>query len=690
VSGSLRYVWFLIAASLWAQEDPVVKYTRTVSRAEFTHIAVDSRGDIFALGRTNDAAFAASRDALQPRIGGSYDAVLVKFRGLDGEVLAATFFGGNGDEVPSALAVDTDGSVIIGGTTTSTNLPVSEGALQGTRPSNLGSSFVAKFDNGLRSREFSTYLGAPNGATRVTAVAGDRQGNALVAGTTDSRDFETTSGAFNRTAGVGMGFAMRLTGGGRNRGFATFLGTGSPVGIAADPQSNVVVAGTTGSRTYPVTADALQSALRGPSDMFVTRVNTAGALLYSTFLGGAGTDQAHDLVSDTAGIVYIAGVSYSTTFPGTNDVLGEVGTGVLLRLNGTRLDWTRTIRANGATTAHSLHLDGAGNIVVVGSTSGSHFPTTAGAHRRCVADNAPGGVSGFYGRYGQDGTLRYSTLVNENLTGADWAVTTADGDVITFNRPPSQFERLPASELRRYSYASASSARVECLVSAASYKAGTVTPGMIVTLFGSGMGPAEGVIMTLDANGKVPAAGAGVRVLFNGTPAPLLYVRQDQINAVVPFAVAGFDTARVQVENGQSALPPINVRVRSSDPGMFRLGSTEFGAVLNQNNSVNTPENAAERGSFITFWATGIGLFQSTFEDGGIVAEISSLRATVRVFFGGIEGDVYYSGAAPGMVAGVTQVNVRVPPNTRISSRVPVSIRVGDGPAIEVGYISVR
>jgi uncharacterized protein (TIGR03437 family) len=145
--------------------------------------------------------------------------------------------------------------------------------------------------------------------------------------------------------------------------------------------------------------------------------------------------------------------------------------------------------------------------------------------------------------------------------------------------------------------------------------------------------------MTLDANGKVPAAGAGVRVLFNGTPAPLLYVRQDQINAVVPFAVAGFDTARVQVENGQSALPPINVRVRSSDPGMFRLGSTEFGAVLNQNNSVNTPENAAERGSFITFWATGIGLFQSTFEDGGIVAEISSLRATVRVFFGGIEGE---------------------------------------------------
>jgi uncharacterized protein (TIGR03437 family) len=690
VSGSLRYAWFVIAASLWAQQDPVVRYTRTVSRAEFTHIAVDSRGDILALGRTNDAAFAVSRDALQPRIGGSYDAVLVKFRGVDGEVLAATFFGGNGDEVPSALAVDTDGSVIIGGATTSTNLPVSEGALHPTRPSNLGSSFVAKYDNGLRSREFSTYIGAPNGATRVTAVAGDRQGNVLIAGTTDSRDFETTSGAFNRNAGVGMGFAMRLNGAGRNRGFATFLGTGSPVGIAADPQANVIVVGTTGSRTYPVTPDAVQTALRGQSDMFVTRVNIAGALLYSTYLGGVGTDQANDLVTDNAGIAYVAGVSYSTGFPGTTDVLGEVGTGVLFRLNGTRLDWTRTIRANGATTGSSLHLDGGGNIVVVGSTSGSHFPTTSGAHRRCVADNASGGVSGFYGRYGQDGTLQYSTLVNENLTGVDWAVTTPDGDVITFNRPPPQFERLPASELRRYSYAAGSSTRVECVVNAASYKAGTVTPGMIVTLFGKGMGPAEGAVMTLDASGKVPAAGVGVRVLFNGTAAPLLYVREDQINAVVPFAVTGFDTARVQVEYGQSALPPITVRVRNNDPGMFRLGSTEFGAVLNQNNSVNTPENAAERGSFITFWATGIGLFLSTFEDGGIVAEISSLRSTVRVLLGGIEGDVYYSGAAPGMVAGVTQINVRVPPNARISSRVPVAIRVGDGAAVEVGYISVK
>ena len=680
----------MIAASLWAQEDSVVKYTRTVSRAEFTHIAVDSRGDILALGRTNDAAFAASRDALQPRIAGSYDAVLVKFRGLDGEVLAATFFGGSGDEVPSALAVDTDGSIIIGGATTSTNLPVSEGALQGVRPSNLGSSFVAKFDNGLRSREFSTYIGAPNGATRVTTVAGDRQGNVLIAGTTDSRDFETTSGAFNRTAGVGMGFAMRLTGGGRNRGFATFLGTGTPVGIGADPQSNVVIVGTTGSRSYPVTSDALQMALRGQSDMFVTRVNTAGALVYSTYLGGAGTDQANDLVSDSAGVVYIAGVSYSTGFPGTNEVIGEVGTGVLLRLNGTRLDWTRTIRANGATSVGSLQLDGAGNIAVVGSTSGTHFPTTAGAHRRCVADNAPGGVSGFYGRYGQDGTLQYSTLVNENLTGVDWAVTTSDGDVITFNRPPSQFERLPASELRRYSFAAVPSARVECVVNAASYKSGTVTPGMIVTLFGSGMGPAEGTVMTLDASGKVPASGAGVRVLFNGTPAPLLYVRQDQINAVVPFAVTGFDTARVQVENGQSALPPITVRVRNNDPGMFRLGSTEYGAVLNQNNSLNTPENGAERGSFITFWATGIGLFQSTFEDGGIVAEISALRSFVRVFVGGVEGEVFYAGAAPGMVAGVTQINVRVPPNARVSSRVPVSIRVGDGAATDVGYISVK
>jgi hypothetical protein len=91
-------------------------------------------------------------------------------------------------------------SVIIGGTTTSTNLPVSEGALQGTVPRISGSSFVAKVDNGLRSREFSTYIGAPNGATRVTAVAGDRQGTCW-SPEPRTRAISNDERSFHRTAG---------------------------------------------------------------------------------------------------------------------------------------------------------------------------------------------------------------------------------------------------------------------------------------------------------------------------------------------------------------------------------------------------------------------------------------------------------------------------------------------------------
>jgi uncharacterized protein (TIGR03437 family) len=133
---------------------------------------------------------------------------------------------------------------------------------------------------------------------------------------------------------------------------------------------------------------------------------------------------------------------------------------------------------------------------------------------------------------------------------------------------------------------------------------------MVVTLFGNGMGPAEGVVATL-ADGKVPVSLAGVRVLFNGVPAPLLFVREDQINAVVPFSVEGSSRAEVRVEYGRMAITPLMVRLRNVEPGIFRSGSTEFRAILNEDNTVNSPSNPAARGSVVTFWATGMGPFQS-------------------------------------------------------------------------------
>ena len=161
------------AAPLFAQQDPVLKFSRQVPKAEFLYVVSDGRGDVFALGRSNDASFAVPRSAAQTRLAGGYDVVVAKFRGSDGELIAATFLGGSGLDVPTAIALDPQGFVYVGGTTTSRNFPTTEGAVHTTAPTATTNGFVAKFNNSLTGVVFSTYLGGA-GITRVTGVGTDR------------------------------------------------------------------------------------------------------------------------------------------------------------------------------------------------------------------------------------------------------------------------------------------------------------------------------------------------------------------------------------------------------------------------------------------------------------------------------------------------------------------------------------
>lgn len=697
----VRFLTFValiaLALPLGAQQDPVLQYNRSVGGVEFLFLATDPAGDILAVGRTNNSRLVLPAGGIQPRFAGGtcgtfspytcYDVVVLKFRASDGETIAGTFLGGTGDDLPTAVAMDAQGFLYIGGTTTSRNFPVSEGAFQNTNRFATGTGFVAKVHTSLRGAAFSTYLGGSNGATRVTGIAPDPGGNAYVTGVSDARDYPVTTNAFNTTRGTGMAFVTRITGGG-GLGTSTMIGVGTPAAIVSDASGHAVITGTA-SDVWPVTTNAFQLPRAGGADVFVTRVTgTGGGLIYSTFVGGTSNDQATDVVVDAANNVYVSGVTYSSSFPGTSEALGEVGTGFVLKFTDTALAWTRPIRANGVTTVSKLQVGADGNLIATGVTQSTHFPTTSGAYQRCVS---PGAVtSPFYMRLGQDGAIRLSTLLHENVTGEEWATTLASGEVVTLNRPTSPFEAVPPSNLRRYAFNLAPAARLGCVVSAASYRTAGITPGMVVTLFGSGMGPAQGVIASL-VDGKVPTSVGGVRVLFNGTPAPLLFVREDQINAVVPFSVAATSTAEVRVEYAGASIAPVSLPVKAVEPGIFRLGSTEFGAILNEDGSLNTPANPAARGSVITFWGTGTGPYDAAYEDGMVVgANYSGLRTLMRVLVGGVAGELLYAGSSPDMVAGVTQVNLRLASNTRVSSRVPIAIMLGDTTLSEVAYVSVK
>jgi uncharacterized protein (TIGR03437 family) len=218
---------------------------------------------------------------------------------------------------------------------------------------------------------------------------------------------------------------------------------------------------------------------------------------------------------------------------------------------------------------------------------------------------------------------------------------------------------------------------------AASYAPVTAVPGMIVSVGGVGLGPAVGQSGQV-VNGRLTTLVAGVRVLFDGIPAPLLYVSSGQINAVVPYEVAGRFATRVEVEYQGARSNALDQRVAETAPGIFTLNAQGFGegAILNENYSINTAGNPAPRGSAVIIYATGEG--QTTpFGDTGLVIGglLKRPLADVRVRIGGAEAAVIYAGSGPGLVSGALQVNALVPLGIAPNAAAPVELIIGGVPS---------
>ncbi|HTB09959.1 MAG TPA: hypothetical protein VK752_00235 [Bryobacteraceae bacterium] len=214
------------------------------------------------------------------------------------------------------------------------------------------------------------------------------------------------------------------------------------------------------------------------------------------------------------------------------------------------------------------------------------------------------------------------------------------------------------------------------VTNAASFAAGPLSPGEIVTLFGTGMGPASIVTATINAFGLVDNTLAGTRVLFDGVPAPLIYTRADTVSAVVPYATAGKSSTMVQVEYQGQISPASAFPIVPATPGVFELGASQW--VLNQDGTINSPSNPAAAGSAVTLYATGGGQTNPAGVDGSLAAvPLPAPVAKVSLTIGGANASVLYAGAAPGLVAGLLQINVRVPAGLSSSSPAALVLNVG-------------
>jgi uncharacterized protein (TIGR03437 family) len=220
---------------------------------------------------------------------------------------------------------------------------------------------------------------------------------------------------------------------------------------------------------------------------------------------------------------------------------------------------------------------------------------------------------------------------------------------------------------------------ISSVVNGASFLEGAVSPGELVTIFGANLGPSAEMGATLDG-GRITTSAGGTSVLFDSVAAPLLYTSSNQINAVVPFSVAG-PTTQIQVMNQGNAVASTKVPVQAASPALFALlgNGGGPGAILNQNGTVNSSTNPAALGSVVVLFVTGGGVTTPASQDGSLSEPpYPAPDLPVSVTIEGVPATVLYAGAAPGLVAGVMQINVVVPAAAWVAPFDQVVVTVGN------------
>ena len=287
---------------------------------------------------------------------GGVDVFVTKFNASGSTLIYSTFLGGSDSDRGLAIAVDDEGDAYLTGETRSFDFPITTGVVQ---PFKGGGAdpFVARLDAAGGQLIFSTYFGG-FAADVGHGIAVDNAGGVYITGRTASHDFPTKNALQPVLAGVQDAFLSKLSESGGGLLYSTYLGgSGSDRGsaVAVDSSGSPYVAGMTLSADLP-TVNPFQAVNRGRADGFVVKGNLPGsAFIYSTYLGGSGDDMAHGLVVDTAGNAYVTGQTNSTDFP-VQDPIQQLPQGL-------EDAFVAKLSPSGAGVVHSTYLGGSGSDV---------------------------------------------------------------------------------------------------------------------------------------------------------------------------------------------------------------------------------------------------------------------------------------------------------------------------------------
>lgn len=441
--------------------DPVLTFSTALGGAQADtawEVAVDPAGNILVAGSTLSTDFPRTT-AFQGEFAGGLndgDIFVLKLTPAGDQLIYSTYLGGSGDDVAFALAVDGAGNAYVTGLTTSTNFPTVNAfqpTLRGRPPLGLDihpfDAIVAKLNPTGTALLYSTYLGG-DGDDQGIDIAVDAAGRACVAGRTTSTNFPTARPLMGRLAGGTDAFVARFSPDGATLEFSTYLGGRGDdfgEGIAVDGAGNIYVAGITASADFPQQGGVQSQFNGGAFDAFVTKFNAAGdQLVYSTFLGGAGADEALRLALDAGNNAYLTGLTDSANFPTTG--AAQAGRGgktdafvAKLDPTGGALVYSSYLGGEEVDEGWDIGLDAQGRAWITGRTSSRDFPVTPDAPRTSPG----GGFDAFIAALSADGaTVGFATYlggVSEDRANA-LALAGPDSVVIVGQTTSTNFPTL--------------------------------------------------------------------------------------------------------------------------------------------------------------------------------------------------------------------------------------------------------
>ncbi len=573
---------------------------------------------------------------------GSEQAFVSKLTPDGSTVLFKSVLIGKADITCHAVAVDADGNMYLGGDSDATNFPAASPlSSYPNNPDEMYKAWILKLDAGGKIILYSGFLGGSLSDTTL-GIAVDASKNAYVVGGTYSRDFPVTRNAVQPAlAGTLNAFITELDPNG-NRLYSTYLG-GSELetafSVAVDSTGNFYVGGDTQSDDFPVSANAIQGRRAGDNETFVAKFSPDGSLLYSTVLGGKDYDSMCAIAVDSAGFVYVAGITKSKDFPvakAAQPALAGISDLFLakLDLSAPALVYSTYLGGSDMDATTTMTIDPAGNLFVSGISRSKDFPL-----RDAFQKSLQGPMNGVVAALDKNGALLFSSYlggsgsVDGKLgdTGNYIALNCAGGLVVMGDTFSADFPATAGTfSTSFHGTGDAWVAKIASggnpvinqagVVNAASLSDGPLAPGSAMSILGAGLGLATQQATTSPG----PTTLAGVSVLINGKPAPIIAASYGRVDVQLPAdLVPGSAFASVSVPCGTT--PEVSFSVAPAAP---YIGLTSAGGAMafRMDGSPVTADAPATSGNSVMIALTGTG----TADNPNVTATIGGVDAPVQ------------------------------------------------------------